>query len=242
MTDKRVQASCFDEYVKRHGEYRIYTEQAIAKMLGKISPRRDDLVLDLGCGTGYVGMHALGKWVGLDISFASAKRANENLFCAVCGDAMHLPFRDGSFDKVVCLGILHHLPESIHQIALEVKRVLHDRGMVHIFEPNASNPSTFLIHHPKSPFREAITPNERALTASEIIEPFEDMSFSILVCEVEDIPLVKDSIIRRLMRRARSIRSLINGVVLGMVYFITHKFSPKNSIYICGIKGQRQAP
>jgi SAM-dependent methyltransferase len=54
-----------------------------------------------------------GRWVGLDVSpsmLASAGRSAEAR--QLCGDVERLPFRDGSFDAVVCCRLLHHLREE----------------------------------------------------------------------------------------------------------------------------------
>ena len=75
------------------------------------------LVLDVGCGSGrfieVVVKHG-AKVIGIDMSF-SVDRAYANVghlpnVAVVQADLMTPPFRDGSFDAVFSLGVLHHTP------------------------------------------------------------------------------------------------------------------------------------
>lgn len=100
-------------------------------------------VLDLGCGAG----HFLA-WLerrdefrldGLDLSVASARAARDLTSGAevVVGDAERLPYPDGSFDRVVCNGAIHHLPDV--QAALrELYRVVVPGGRIVLYEPTAT--------------------------------------------------------------------------------------------------------
>lgn len=101
-------------------------------------------ILDAGCGTGeIVGQlirHGHEVW-GLDISEAMIRYAKEN--CAVGrfqhGDIEHLPFRDNTFDVVVCLGVLEYLNTSENALR-EIIRVLKPGGRAVISTPNATFP------------------------------------------------------------------------------------------------------
>lgn len=78
---------------------------------------RGKLILDAGCGSGRfaeVALQAGATVVGVDLSFAvDAARQNlkswENL-SLVQADILHLPLREGSFDFIYSLGVLHHTP------------------------------------------------------------------------------------------------------------------------------------
>ena len=78
-------------------------------------PRK--LGLDAGCGFGR-HMHQAARYgaemVGLDASQAidvARRNAGSERTHFVQGDLLNPPFRDGVFDLVYCLGVLHHLPE-----------------------------------------------------------------------------------------------------------------------------------
>jgi len=61
----------------------------------------------------------------------------ETLHCTV-GDCERLPYRSGTFDKIICWATLHHMPNPDVTLK-EVARVLKKDGKCLIFEPNALN-------------------------------------------------------------------------------------------------------
>ena len=87
------------------------------------------LLLDAPCGTGRLRptLSAHGRHVGLDVSLpmlAEARQANP-AGAWLRGNVTRLPFRDGSFDAVVCCRLLHHLaePEALAEVLSELVRV-----------------------------------------------------------------------------------------------------------------------
>ncbi|MGP4024255.1 class I SAM-dependent methyltransferase [Actinomadura sp. 3N407] len=98
------------------------TEHAMARdWLGLSHPgyaaRPPATVLDVACGPGNVtralaeGVGRDGLVIGLDTSQTMLARAVEDTanagVCYVRGDAVDLPFRDGTFDAVCCFGALY---------------------------------------------------------------------------------------------------------------------------------------
>lgn len=67
----------------------------------------EGLILDVGCGTGFVSSYVRGKVVGVDLSGGMARRYRERFGTAVVGDAEFLPFKDSSFDWVLSSFALH---------------------------------------------------------------------------------------------------------------------------------------
>jgi SAM-dependent methyltransferase len=102
------------------------------------------LVLDYGCGGGWLSK-LICRWgfevVGIDLSKRLVKVAKfvcrEGDF-VVC-DAMRLPFRDGAFDFIIGISILHHLPKLSRAFS-ELKRVAVFRAVCLFMEPNLLNP------------------------------------------------------------------------------------------------------
>jgi SAM-dependent methyltransferase len=92
-------------------------------------------VLDLGCGNGRnlaVFAERGHAVVGLDASAGLlARAASRGRRGLVRGDAIALPFSDGSFDAVHTVAALHHLPTEgeRRQSATEVARVLRSGGL-----------------------------------------------------------------------------------------------------------------
>ncbi|RLI39510.1 hypothetical protein DRO69_14195, partial [Candidatus Bathyarchaeota archaeon] len=98
---------------------------------------------DFGCGGGWLS-RVLASYdcevVGIDVSrslISSAKRIAP-LANFIVGDGMHLPFREGVFDAVVSIATLHHL--DVKKGLKEVRRVLKNRCMFILMEPNKLNP------------------------------------------------------------------------------------------------------
>lgn len=96
-------------------------------------------LLDIGCGGGSItiGLAAAvapGEVAGVDVSepaIAAARKAGvdvKNLIFEI-GDALALPFDDGSFDVVFCHAVLQHL-ESPLQALREARRVLRPGGVI----------------------------------------------------------------------------------------------------------------
>jgi SAM-dependent methyltransferase len=108
----------------------------------QVSLPDDATVLDLGCGPGPFWAVNAGDvptgWtaVAADFSRGMATDARERLAeCPVDGtaavaDAERLPFADGSFDAVLALQMLYHLPDRQAALA-ELRRVLAPDGRLY---------------------------------------------------------------------------------------------------------------
>jgi ubiquinone/menaquinone biosynthesis C-methylase UbiE len=95
----------------------------LAGVLGALAPVR---TLDVACGTGFVTRHLPGEVVGLDQSAAMTQIAGTRMPHAtfVVGDALALPFADGTFDRVFASFFYCHLeePERVRFLG-EARRV-----------------------------------------------------------------------------------------------------------------------
>ena len=113
-----------------------------------LRPRTD--VLDLGCGTGTLAWKAKrsqpeARVVGLDgdrqilnIARRKAHRGGDEVDFTL-GLSHHLPFADGSFDRVLSSLFFHHLePEQKTATLAEVRRVLRPDGELHIADWGAA--------------------------------------------------------------------------------------------------------
>jgi SAM-dependent methyltransferase len=99
----------------------------------------DMIVLDVACGAGHAAEQAAAhvrQVVGIDMTPALLRAGDERLRAAGVrnvllqhGDAMALPFVDGSFDVVVCRSSLHHFPDPRGAVA-EMARVCRPGGRV----------------------------------------------------------------------------------------------------------------
>jgi ubiquinone/menaquinone biosynthesis C-methylase UbiE len=98
-----------------------------------------ELVLDVGCGTGWLaaglrraggGRAGVAGPIGVDVSAGMLGRARAaGAWPLIQADAGRLPLRDGAVDLVVGRGVLHHLPAPAQALA-EWRRVLRPGGAV----------------------------------------------------------------------------------------------------------------
>ena len=82
--------------------------------------------LDVACGTGFLTRHLRGDVVGLDASEEMIEIARSRMPSSefVVGDALSLPFDDGSFDRVFTGHFYDHLqPGERERFLAEARRV-----------------------------------------------------------------------------------------------------------------------
>lgn len=99
---------------------------------------RGKLVLDAGVGSGRLSEVLLehgARVVGIDLSYA-IETARDNLAkypdCALAqGDLLSLPLKEGVFDVVMCVGVLHHTPDP-KRAFMEIARRVKPGGLIAI--------------------------------------------------------------------------------------------------------------
>jgi ubiquinone/menaquinone biosynthesis C-methylase UbiE len=100
-------------------EERVRLEHAVAGL----PPGR---TLDVACGTGWLTRHLRGEIVGIDASAAMLEIAGERVPQGefLLGDALQVPFADGSFDRVFTGHFYGHLEDDErNQFLAEARRV-----------------------------------------------------------------------------------------------------------------------
>ena len=96
--------------------------------------KKDDIVLDLGCGNGrfyefikvkgYIGIDPSSKLIGI-----CKKKYPDVEF--IIGDANNMPFDNKLFDNIFSIAVLHHIPGQFQKTFLnEARRVLKDDGIL----------------------------------------------------------------------------------------------------------------
>jgi 2-polyprenyl-3-methyl-5-hydroxy-6-metoxy-1,4-benzoquinol methylase len=135
---------------------------------------RNHQVLDIGCGTGFniTYLHQLGynQVAGLDVSpDALAYCRSHQLKELLCGNAEKLPIQPHSYDIILTLDMLEHLPDDRSALS-EIFRVLKPGGSLFIFVPAFQ----FLWS-----FQDEISHHQRRYTAKELREKILQAGFEL---------------------------------------------------------------
>jgi ubiquinone/menaquinone biosynthesis C-methylase UbiE len=109
-------------------------------------------VLDVGCGPGIYAplVRQLGhNYIGIDISPKMIEVARKRFAsCAdfeIC-DALHLPFKECSFDAVLCLGMFEYIsPGEEESYLRELRRVVKPEGVIVLSYLNVKSPYWFWL-------------------------------------------------------------------------------------------------
>jgi demethylmenaquinone methyltransferase/2-methoxy-6-polyprenyl-1,4-benzoquinol methylase len=104
--------------------------ERLAQTLAALPAER---TLDVACGTGFLTRHLRGDVVGLDQSESMLEEARRQAPQAAYtqGDALSLPFPDGSFDRVFTAHFYGHLePPERRRFLAEARRVARELVVV----------------------------------------------------------------------------------------------------------------
>jgi len=95
--------------------------------------RKRGMVLDCGCGFGsYYSLTKDLNTLYLDLSYNQLKRFGKIYGLRsnrICGDILNLPFKDNTFDLLLCINVLEHV-KDIDRALKEFHRVLKDKGIL----------------------------------------------------------------------------------------------------------------
>jgi len=150
--DERAKPSISDREIDR-GSARVLDElerRSKQQFLEAIDPKKDDLVLDAGCGTG-ANFSAISSSVhgivGLDFSGEQLKRAEKRIAAdklsnvkLALGSVTQIDFGNSTFDKVICTSVLQYLnDEECETACREMIRVCKDGGIIVIHAKNRTS-------------------------------------------------------------------------------------------------------
>jgi ubiquinone/menaquinone biosynthesis C-methylase UbiE len=137
-------AHCYDQSnTLEHPRYIQSYKKIFNNLLITNSQDDEPVILDVGCGTGFLlqflDQRGRNKVFASDITpnmlkIASSKYPVPGYFR---GDSYSLPFKDNTFDFVMCNSLLHHLYDW-ESAVVELARVLKQRGTLFVgCEPNS---------------------------------------------------------------------------------------------------------
>ncbi len=130
----------FDYFEERLEPARDEEKRVRQVILSQI-PKNSDLILDVGCGSGWIARHFIPqnkKVISLDISKTNPARVHnivqsQNHF-PIVADSLRLPFKDNMFSCVVASEVIEHTV-SPEKFFAELFRVLTKNGRIIISTP-----------------------------------------------------------------------------------------------------------
>lgn len=123
--DTRFEIDKVSDYVRE------ITFERRLKLLEKFSNKGE--TLEIGCGTCIWLKHIGG--VGIDISKNMIKKCKERgIKNIIVGDAENMPFKEGSFDFIYCIGLFPYV--DIEKVSKEIRRILKMGGVLLVTFPN----------------------------------------------------------------------------------------------------------
>ena len=161
---------------------------------GLLAPRPDDCILDFASGTGWAAelLLRLGvRPVCADLSIEMMRRVRQRLDCDsrlvfrreanfVVTRGQTLAFADDSFDGVLCMNALHHLPSYLAALR-EIHRVLKPGSRVVFSEPGSA--------HAQAPLSEYRMREESIIEKSVSLPYIRRLAFEVGFTKMTVVPL-----------------------------------------------------
>ena len=152
----------------------ITDSERLARFVGVVSPAKENRVLDVATGPGFVAeafLSICGVVIGVDITRAPLEIAKKRLLSYIpsnlnfqLADVSNLPFAEAEFDIVVSRLAIHHM-EHPAQVLEEMSRVCRANGIVAVEDIIVSEHSKHAVYQNRfEKIRDASHTNAQPLT------------------------------------------------------------------------------
>lgn len=138
-----------EEYLEHYQRiYEGHYNKQRAKQVVSLFPNLGGAkILEIGCGGGFYSMVASQRHPKFQISSdftpicvkavkANLKKNGVENSEALISDALHLPFKDESFDFIICIDLIEHISDDAGLLA-EVKRIIRSPGALVLATQNS---------------------------------------------------------------------------------------------------------
>lgn len=133
-------------YLKVFGVPVLGSKKRYELMKNMLKVKKEEIILDIGSGGGINALSLFEegfKVVGMDISNEGIKKAMKRSKILngppfILADSRYLPFKENSFDKILCLEVLEHVKED-KKAAGEIVNVLKVGGRTCISTPHGDS-------------------------------------------------------------------------------------------------------
>ena len=173
---------------KWESEHRQEKEKdKLSRLIPYFTVKTGDRVLDAGCGTGrlipYLKKSAGSSGQVVEMDFAKNMldiarekyRRSEILF--VQSDARHTPFKENSFDVVICFALIPHVPDK--QMTLrEFKRILRPNKPLIVAHTMSREEVNRFHKKVKGPVTRDLLPDEKEMEALFFNAGFQNLSIT----------------------------------------------------------------
>lgn len=135
-----IKAFRYEQRMENPLKYNIATRYRKKLIFDLIKPKKKDMLLDVGCGLGYMAslLSKKCKTYGIDTDTKSiklAKKVGDGNATFLVANALKMPFKGNTFDYVIASEVIEHVPDD-NLFMKEIVRVTKKNGTIVLTTPS----------------------------------------------------------------------------------------------------------
>jgi ubiquinone/menaquinone biosynthesis C-methylase UbiE len=184
------------DFIERY-IFREYLHE-IKIIKNNINPNKDENIIDIGGGTGYI-INSIADNIKnpaiIDFSKKMLMQVKNPKVNTIQGTAFSLPFKDGVYNVALLINVLHHIKDTKHKNVLEETfRILKKNGTILVIEKYFPNKFFNLVFNK---FEELATGKTYHIKDSELISILENLGFKDINSSYQDWQKMKYMIVAK---------------------------------------------